>query len=487
MITYPNKTVVEDLLSRSGSPDENSFSPFKGQQHLIDSQMSGKDAAYFDYSVFMKWVKNYEIVPSRIKVVERKGLLQKAEGIPGVFRTLEDIYNNKDEDGNIEGEDSPYIIEYINSQLTGYKISNQSPHRKNRDIISQDIVYSDSQGDDDAETDPKMLLLKEDDNILDLDEVIDRIPFVLKTLWTYSKKYKANMFEVAIAYKHIALKGGDFNPIKFAPYKISALKGNGDYSREFTYDGDHKSELYNTPLKVVRQPNFDSKAYQAVMDYLDTLDILGISIDDEDPSVYNNELINSIICSYLPSNEEYISSFGDLDIEISYALRESNIFSKTIQDIYTSGKSTTQENAEDTFKYIAREKLKLLYKMYRNGNKRDLEYLFEHDEDDAIELLYQYLRLENTDISKESLRQISSFPEGFLCLNNNRDVVQLSGKYFGTLGDVEEYDVMFTQYGTLLMVTPADSTIFILSYEEAMRAMEEYLQYDTKRYDWRPY
>ena len=63
---YPAKTVVEDVLSRVGAPDENSWSPFEGINTLIDEQFRGFARDRFNFAEFLEYTTGRDFDPRRI-------------------------------------------------------------------------------------------------------------------------------------------------------------------------------------------------------------------------------------------------------------------------------------------------------------------------------------------------------------------------------------------------------------------------------------
>ena len=59
--TYPNKTVIEDLITRDGPPTKDSFTPFEGKQDIFKKQFIGQWASLYKFKEFMEYqTKDFE-------------------------------------------------------------------------------------------------------------------------------------------------------------------------------------------------------------------------------------------------------------------------------------------------------------------------------------------------------------------------------------------------------------------------------------------
>ena len=87
--------------------------------------------------------------------------------------------------------------------------------------------YSDD-GDDAVEE--KMLLVQEQDSLssLEYEEIMRELPYLIKSIWMYSKIYQANLFSFMFAYQDIVdRKNRDVTITDFRDYKTYLLSCSG--------------------------------------------------------------------------------------------------------------------------------------------------------------------------------------------------------------------------------------------------------------------
>ena len=66
LYTYPSKSVLEDIITREGPADENSFSPFVGCRHLVREQFLGKWEGRFNLSDFLLYWSGQDFEPKKV-------------------------------------------------------------------------------------------------------------------------------------------------------------------------------------------------------------------------------------------------------------------------------------------------------------------------------------------------------------------------------------------------------------------------------------
>ena len=76
---YPNKSIIEDLVTREGEPTVDSYTPFQGKKSTIDSQFSGTQRYNFKLNDFLQYVQSRDLDPSRATTAKTYGMLEDKE------------------------------------------------------------------------------------------------------------------------------------------------------------------------------------------------------------------------------------------------------------------------------------------------------------------------------------------------------------------------------------------------------------------------
>lgn len=478
---YPNKSVIEDLITRDGPATKDSFTPFEGKRAIIDEQFCSTQRAKFKISDFLQYVKNRDLNPAVIKVSKQYGMLEESERVVAGYRTLEDMI--------IDGQESAEVTKYLIMMCVGFKKDKESPYRKAQNEYTRTVRnYG---GDDDEETEEKYLLEKDNDNISneEYEDTLKEVPYLIKSIWSYSKQYQGNIFSFAFAYADMIERKngkGDVNIQDFRNYTTYCINKDGSFKKVFVHGDDNKYTIYPALTKIFIAPGSHQAEYNLCMKFLNALKILGIDFHDEDPLQFNNDFMSRLVCTYLPGNEQYIQEYKGVDPEIIVALSPENVFSTAKSSVYvpTSAEDTSYDYTQTI--YFISESLNLAYQLW-STNKRST--LFDNNEGTAIEILTKYLRVftGNSSISAPVDALFFHPATGILYMKNtdnrNRSRVQnyltLDGKYFGTFKGRSEYKVVLTRYGFIIALEEDYDKVYYLSPEDCLQALEDYNGYDT--------
>lgn len=461
--SYPSKSVIEDLIMRDGPATDKDFTPFEGKKEIVDGQFSGSQRHKFRINDFIQHNKNRDLDPSRIKESNYYGQLEEAGmGFAG-YTTLEDMMEG--------GVESPAVADYVKMLCVGFKKDNTSPYRKNADVLTRTVRNIDGDGDDAIEE--KYMVNRSDEQQIsneEYEQIVKELPYIIKSIWHYSKLYQANLFSFAFAYYDIISKKSRNKVIvtDFRDYTTYQIRKDGSYLREFVHEDDNKYIIYPKVTKIFIIPDSHITEYSLCMKFLESLKKLGIDYRDEDPASYNNEFVNSIVCTYLPSNEQYFNEYKDVDAEIIIALKPENILATTKTSLYApvfDGKSGFDYSQSA---YFVSERIKMAY---RFGEIEDT--LIEVDKEAAIELLQVVLAIKSGKDDIAVPRQLVSFEsDGFLYVN--KQILTVPGQYFGCFKGDTDYVVAITQYGFIVALEESYDDVYFMEYHDAMSQMEEY-------------
>jgi hypothetical protein len=461
---YPNKSVLEDLITRTGPATDDDFSPFDGKADEIDSQFSGSQRANYKPSQFIEYtLKTYkDLDPSKVKEVMQYGILQEVGSESGKYATLEDLI--------INGVESSKVKEYIVNMCVGWKKNHASPAVENAEIYTRTLRPIDADGEPEEE---KLLQVRNDYNLSnsDYEEVIHELPHTIKSIWSYSKMYKANIFSFIFAYMDIVYRKNKRVTITdFRDYPTFLLKSDGTFDREFIHEADNKYTIYPSVTKIFIYSNEHKAEFGLCMKFINALKTLGIDYRDEDPYEYTNEFVNSIVCTYLPNNDQYFSDYRDVDIEIMVAINPENIFSTTKSSLYTSVFTDNNNFDYGQSAYFVSERIKLAYRM---GEIDDS--FFTERKDDVLRLLDALMSAEYKQPYVAPRNLLTFEADGMLYLN--KEVLQLPGKCFGSYRGRKDYWVAFTKYGFAVVLKEEYDEVEYLTYEDCCEKIKEYANY----------
>lgn len=486
---YPNKSIVEDLITREGPATENDFTPFIGKRDVIESQFSGSQKHKYKEKDFIAFSRNRDLNPSVVKIPEKDGMLAtQAKKLAG-WRTLEDMI--------INGTESTSVKDYLVMLCVGFKKDSESPYKKTNEFYTRVVSYP---GDDDNEaTEEKYLLERNDEKLSneDYEEIIRELPYIIKSIWSYSKQYKGNLFSFIFAYadilEHKRSNRNDVIIQDFRFYNTYCINSDGTFRKQFSHADDNKYTIYPAITKIFIAPGSHQAEYNLCMKFLNYLNVLGIDYHDEDPLQFNNDFMRRLVCTYLPGNEQYIKEYKDIDPEIIVALSPENVFATIKSALYVP-----VENRGNTYDYtqsiyFISEAIDLAHKMAIAV--KDTE-LFKDRTKDVIALITEYLKVYTGDKNVVApVKDIYFHPQSGICYlkseskkNRVQDYLKVPGKFFGEFKNDDNYKVIFTKYGFIIALEEEYDRVYYMTLDDCFDALEDYNNHESnsrKKY-WHP-
>lgn len=487
---YPNKSVIEDIITRDGPATDECFTPFSGKREILEEQFCGSQRSKFKLADFLKYVRNRDLNPAVIKVSKQYGMLEESSKSVAGFKTLEDMF--------VDGQESPEVAKYLIMMCVGFKKDKESPYRKTQNEYTKTVRNIDDDGDE--ETEEKYLLERVDEKISneEYEDTLKELPYLIKSIWSYSKQYQGNLFSFAFAYADIVERKhgkGDVNIQDFRNYTTYCINKDGSFKKVFVHADDNKYVLYPALTKIFIAPGSHQAEYNLCMKFLNSLKVLGIDFHDEDPLQFNNEFMKSLVCTYLPGNEQYIQEYKGIDPEIIVALSPENVFSTAKSSLYVPAEQGNSEYDYSQESYFIGEALDNAYRVWSSDKSSDL---FVVNKEIAIDILTKYLQVYTGNNSiAVPVDSIFFHPTtGILYMKNldnrNRSKVQnylvLDGKYFGTFKGSDEYKVVLTRYGFIIALEEEYDTVYYMAPEDCLAALEDYndYEYGSRKEPWRP-
>lgn len=472
--SYPSKTVLEDVAMRSGPPDKDSFTPFIGKHDLLLEQFCGTQMERFNIDGFLIENASFEFDPAKRNDKKVVGIMEIEEREEKQF--LEDFI--------VDGQESESVKEWFIQACISYKKRKDSSYRK------VDYTYNSvSYGDEENTFDPRMAETTKDDfnsSQEDYELALRKLPYYIKALWTYSRIYSANLFSFVAAYMDM-LKNKRYTRDNiivnyFSKYTTYMLKLDGTYKRRFDHECDIKTERYKKVTDIFCYPGRHKEIMSLVNEFIDICEILKIDFERQDTMIFNAEFIDKLVCTYIPTNSEYLKYYGEVDAEVMHAIKSDNLFSKTKLSIYSDPNKSIEENSrmENLMDYELR--LKILYNTYSISPTREVRELFMGSKELAIKNLNAI-----TYITTGKNLDMAPFVDldGFLIRTkgSNEPLVIPTGA-LGPYAGVAKYEVMITQNGSVILRKyDADDTVFIPA-ESVITTIEENLDAGRKQNRW---
>lgn len=317
IIPYPNKTIIEDVLSREGMPGPESYTPFRGCASILRRQFENMDT-------------NGHISVADIIEHEGEFKMNKARANDdGVDRDvaageIRDYYTR------LEDIDQDYIDKYINSIIIGYKKHNRGLNDQRYLMQTLEKVYDEDEDDFVSLTD--LLLTEQDFTAEDIIEAESRLPYVLKQLYDGSIQMGGSLLSFIIAAEkclHDPSGGAQLRPRHIVNQGVWRMERDGSMVNQFKIEDNTAERFRNLYAWIcgVGEGGKNNIYYKAYRELLEICAILGINIRDEDPTQYDGKYIDSIVCTYIASNEEYLETYGFVDQKILNMLSPDKLFS----------------------------------------------------------------------------------------------------------------------------------------------------------------
>lgn len=452
MIRFPSKTVLEDVLTRTtGYLDPEAYSPFRGMPELIEEQFKGSDRTKFILEDCIEYNYKGDLNPSKVKVADTSEGFDNGEKVLAGYVYLEDMFENE-EDARL----------WFTRQLIGYKIHSDSPFRKED---SYDTLMIGAGDDKDNEKE----LLEDVDNfdLAQHDKILNEIPYLLKIIHNKSKEMRAHLLSFLRAYAILLERGkkvSTINPKDFDSFALFRVKSDGTIDRQFDHAQDNRGEHYPAARSFILGYHPNDEAYKACMKLLDYYEYLGINWLEENPTIYNNSFMERLICTYLPSNEEYFQKYGQLDAEVVAALQPENIFKVGNRTSFFADSEVRTVSRQEILNYIKGSMNidKLRYPVKWRKYKEDGDAI-------TLEFLEKYFC--------RNMKRVVSLNDRFLRIDGffytlKRSIVVLQIPELGRF-DGEVPNIIFSIYGMAIILPDRfEENVYYLPIEECIHRFE---------------
>lgn len=464
IVRFPSKTVLEDVLTRTTEYlDPEAYSPFRGMPELIDEQFKGSDRTKFILEDCLEYNRGCDLNPSKVYIADTSEGFDNGLKVLAGYVYLEDMFENE-EDARL----------WFTRQLIGYKIHGKSPFKQE----DSEDTYMVGAGDD---KDNEKELLEDVDNfdLAQHEKILNEIPYLLKIIHNKSKQLRAGLLSFLRAYAILLSRGkktSSITPKDFDSFVLIRVKADGTFDRYFDHDKDNRGEHYPAARNFILGYHKNDEAYKACMKLLDYYDYLGINWLEEDPTIYDNSFMERLVCTYLPTNEEYFQKYGQLDAEVATALQPENIFKVGDRTSFFSDSEIRSVSRHEVLSYIkdSMNIKKLLDPAWRKKWSAERKEL-------TLKFLEKYFcrDMEQTISLKDRFLTIDGF---FYTLKRSLVVLQIPEL---SLFDREYPNVVFSIYGmAIILPNRFEEDVYYLPIEECISRFEAHRKGEPYETGW---
>lgn len=315
---YPNKSIVQDVLSRTGPVDQYSFTPYDGMMHIVREQ--------FPTSNGQLVVSIPEIVGSGIDFSAEK-VKPNDDGVEREDRACE----VKDYYTDLEDISEEWIERYIKNLCVAYKMNNKGRKKDEWEMRVSQCFYDEEE---DEFVDINDVLAQERE--FTTSEIVEaqlKLPYVLKQLHDGSIKYGGSLLSFVIALERcrkgaIATKDTKIGPADIIDKQVYRMSNTGIIGAPFERKDNTVDPLRSLIKWVFGNDTEDKIYYKAAQELLRICAVLDVDLAKEDARTYTSDYISKLVCKYLVSNEEYMETYGCfVDRKIMRSLKPDRLFS----------------------------------------------------------------------------------------------------------------------------------------------------------------
>lgn len=461
---YPNKSVVEDVLKRTGNSTQESFTPFVGLAQVLQEQFRGSSETKYNIDDIIHYTMTLgmDLNPKAVKKPVKLGGLDLIDKESAGYTYLEDM-----------ADDDAAVRKWLEMVIIAYKKNANSPY-KTENAYSTYLI-----ADNDGDVQEEKYFLTEHEKI-DKDTfyaTLDEIPYLLKIISNKSKGMNAHLFSFLRAYAIIRKSKSDdeIAPRDFAPYELWRVTNTGEFDRLFDHTKDNRGPDYRNAIAFIRGQQPNDYAYKACMKLITCIEALEVDIQLEDPHAYSNDYVNRLQCNYLPTNAEYFDTYKEIDQELIDALGPDRLFKiDDVKHLFTAECEADIE--EDIIQYIKTE-LKIS-KLESEEEKGPIEWTDKSDKVvKYIEILkYVNDKKTNPNAQPAKLKDVE-FIDGLMYCR--RSIVKFSGEFCGKyIGQYKGYfpTVIFSMYGLAIVLPPEFKGVYYVSIEECIERLTNILK-----------
>lgn len=312
-LKYPSKTIVEDVLSRTGVSTVDAFTPYSGMGDLLIKRIG--DVRKIDF------INPADVLDdmSEFNPIKKKTAMENnGEFLEGDYAILEVDIPEKDVRSYVDNCVYHYT-KHSRSALNKSFAENQPTRSLFIDNNGKSVFYEESD------------VIERDSRDITTDDIIsatEKLPYILKSLHEGSKKYRGSLLSFIIAVEKFKkeMPGEIMASRHLINYGVYMVSTSGDIVGRFSHD-DNKKGTYIFLKEWAMGFHSDDVYYKLYIELIDICYILGVDLTQENAIDYQSDFMNKMMVTYLASNREYTETYGFMDKHILNILSPDALFS----------------------------------------------------------------------------------------------------------------------------------------------------------------
>lgn len=287
-LAYPARSLLEDLVSRTGSPTTQSLSPYNGMQSTLFAQFTRKGLEVDLNLIVAMLRKQPDYDADKQKPVA--GTWSKDREAPTTYlRRLEDI-------------DESWVRKYLENVLVGIKHNKSDGLREHQEAHREARVLVNSEGEEMEEGEG--LIESDEYSPMDIAEAKSKLPYLLKRLHDKSLAMHISALSLIIAYEKARSTTKFPKPSDILAYGVYYMEKNGNLGSRLP-DSANSGKVFPPASNWIRGYAQDTYFGDA-MELLRVCKALSIDITAENPFDFQAEDIRNMKVTYISKNRDYL-------------------------------------------------------------------------------------------------------------------------------------------------------------------------------------
>lgn len=301
---YPNRRIAEDMMRRDGSANLGyTFSPYNGVKSRVAAKLVNTfDVAFDPVVILNKFKTDADFSPKLARANNDSAKRDySASEVDDYYENLEDI-----------SED--YVVQYIDSVLYNFR-NKQGLGNLRYEMRSYNYFVDEEDGSLVNPTD-----LKELDKSYSVDEINtakEKLPYLLKQIHYGSKKRGVSLLSFIIVRQRFIRDGRQtFYWHDYIDAGVYYMSATGIIGARIPREAQKNTAWSNALLDWINGAYPDDMYYRAYIELLRVMEVLNLDITGEDPGDFDERYLSKVLCTYIPSNKEYLETYCAEDAEI---------------------------------------------------------------------------------------------------------------------------------------------------------------------------
>lgn len=318
--TYPNRRIVEDMMLRDGPASIGyTFSPYSGVRSRVNSKLINEYGVTFDPTAILDDFKaGADFSPIAAKAnTDNANRDYRAADVTDYYMNLEDISES-------------YVVKFIDSVLYNYR-NHKGLGNLRYEMKSYNYFVDDEDGSLVNPTDLKELPRSYSVNEINIAK--EKLPYLLKQIHYGSKKRGVSLLSFIITrQKLLQRESKSFYWHDYIDTGVYYMNTDGKVGARISREAQKDTAWSRGILDWINGLYQEDMYYRAYIELLRVLEVLNLDITIEDPHDFDEAYLSRILCTYVPSNREYLESYCTENDELLFHLKPEGLL-ETIKHI----------------------------------------------------------------------------------------------------------------------------------------------------------